>query len=122
MLQRFGAEVDRFNLSTGSYEARHRLGVTMRFAVYLSVCLCSFRYGIAGLRLWDQRWATSFRGTVDCHNDNKEKGDRSFESLLKDLTNLGESYVLEEIVDLLNLGDMPMKMTSCNHLQSVAKL
>ena len=47
------------------------------------------------------------RYCLDCHNDNKEKGDRSFESLLKDLTNLGESYVLEEIVDLLNLGDMP---------------
>ncbi len=80
----------------------------MRFAVYLSVCLCSFRFGMAepqalGPEVGDfiQRYC------LDCHNDDKEKGDRSFESLLNHLTNPEESYVLEEIVDLLNLGDMP---------------
>ena len=44
---------------------------------------------------------------IDCHNDDKEKGDRSFEAFIKDPANPDEHFTLEEIVDLLNLGDMP---------------
>ena len=80
----------------------------MRFAVYLSVYLCSFRFGTAEPEaLGPQVVDFIQRYCIDCHNDDKEKGDRSFEALLKDLTNPEETYVLEEIVDLLNLGDMP---------------
>lgn len=44
---------------------------------------------------------------IDCHNDEKEKGDRSFVSLLRNPDAPDEQFTLEEIVDLLNLGDMP---------------
>ena len=44
---------------------------------------------------------------LDCHNDDKEKGDRSFEAFLTNPEDPDEHFTLEEIVDLLNLGDMP---------------
>ena len=44
---------------------------------------------------------------IDCHNDEKEKGDRSFEAFLQNPDDPNELFTLEEIVDLLNLGDMP---------------
>ncbi len=44
---------------------------------------------------------------LDCHNDEKEKGDRSFESFLANAEDPEELFTLEDIVDLLNLGDMP---------------
>ncbi len=44
---------------------------------------------------------------LDCHNDDKEKGDRSFEAFLQNPEDPNELFTLEEIVDLLNLGDMP---------------
>lgn len=44
---------------------------------------------------------------IDCHNDEKEKGDRSFEAFLLNPEDPDELFTLEEIVDLLYLGDMP---------------
>ena len=44
---------------------------------------------------------------LDCHNSEKEKGYRSFEAFLHDPEDPDELFTLEEIVDLLNLGDMP---------------
>lgn len=80
----------------------------MRITVCLSLCLFSFRFAMAEPRALGPEVGEFIRKyCLNCHNDNKEKGDRSFESLLKNLTNPEETYVLEEIVDLLNLGDMP---------------
>ena len=44
---------------------------------------------------------------LDCHNDQKEKGDRSFERFLENPQNPEDLTTLEEILDMLNLGDMP---------------
>jgi hypothetical protein len=44
---------------------------------------------------------------LDCHNNEKEKGDRSFENFIANPQNPDELYTLEEMVDMLNLGDMP---------------
>ena len=49
------------------------------------------------------------RYCMDCHDADTEKGDRNFESLLKSPDEVGQYQALEEILEQLNLGEMPPK-------------
>lgn len=44
---------------------------------------------------------------VDCHGEEKEKGDRRLDGLSADMSDPGNLILLEESLDMLNLGDMP---------------
>lgn len=44
---------------------------------------------------------------IACHGDEKQKGDRRFDSLNLDFHNLDTAWDWEEILDMLNLGEMP---------------
>lgn len=47
------------------------------------------------------------RYCLDCHNAEKEKGDRSFEHFLESPNELSHLQTIEEILEQLNLGEMP---------------
>ncbi|QGJ69342.1 Cytochrome c domain-containing protein [Planctomycetales bacterium 10988] len=49
------------------------------------------------------------RYCIDCHDDYSELGDRSFEAFLKNPDGKEQHLILEEILDQLNLGQMPPK-------------
>ncbi len=44
---------------------------------------------------------------ITCHGEEKQKGDRRFDQLTLDFQNLDTAWDWEEILDLLNLGEMP---------------
>lgn len=44
---------------------------------------------------------------IDCHGEEKQKGDRRFDELSLDFHDLNTAWDWEEILDLLNLGEMP---------------
>ena len=44
---------------------------------------------------------------IECHGSKKQKGDRRFDKLTGDFTNLEEAEVFQEILDQLNLAQMP---------------
>ena len=44
---------------------------------------------------------------VQCHGPDKQKGDRRFDQLTGDFTQLAEAEAFQEILDQLNLGEMP---------------
>ncbi|MBC9868399.1 MAG: DUF1592 domain-containing protein [Opitutae bacterium] len=44
---------------------------------------------------------------IDCHGEKKQKGDRRFDSLTLDFEDLDTAWDWEEILDMLNLGEMP---------------
>ena len=46
---------------------------------------------------------------VQCHGQDKQKGDRSFDQLTGNFGNLEEAESFQEILDQLNLGEMPPK-------------
>lgn len=49
------------------------------------------------------------RYCMDCHDADTEKGDRNFEPFLKIPNAVGQHVALEEILEQLNLGEMPPK-------------
>ena len=49
------------------------------------------------------------RYCMDCHDADTEKGDRSFEPFLKSPSAVSQHATLEEILEQLNLGEMPPK-------------
>ena len=49
------------------------------------------------------------RYCLECHNASKQKGDRRFDRLRIDFSNAHSAENLQEILDTLNLGDMPPK-------------
>ena len=49
------------------------------------------------------------RYCMDCHDADTEKGDRNFESFLKTSGAISQHQTLEEILEQLNLGEMPPK-------------
>lgn len=49
------------------------------------------------------------RYCIDCHDADTEKGDRSFEPFLKNPNAVDQHMALEEILEQLNLGEMPPK-------------
>ena len=44
-----------------------------------------------------------------CHDDDTQKGDRQFDNMTFDLANPHTGEALQEILDQLNLGEMPPK-------------
>ena len=44
---------------------------------------------------------------IECHGSKKQKGDRRFDKLTGDFTNLEEAEAFQEILDQLNLAEMP---------------
>ena len=44
---------------------------------------------------------------IRCHGPEKQKGDRRFDSVTDDFTSLNEAETFQEILDQLNLGEMP---------------
>ena len=44
---------------------------------------------------------------IDCHNEDKDKGDRRLDNLSHDFTNYDTQMAWEEVLDQLNLGEMP---------------
>ncbi len=44
---------------------------------------------------------------ISCHGDEKQKGDRRFDTLSLNFDDVDEAWSWEEILDMLNLGDMP---------------
>jgi hypothetical protein len=52
------------------------------------------------------------RYCMDCHDAATEKGDRNFESFLKTPVAIDQHQTLEEILEQLNLGEMPPKKKS----------
>ena len=44
---------------------------------------------------------------IDCHGPDKQKGDRRFDRLAGDFSNLDEAETFQEILDQLNLAEMP---------------
>ena len=44
---------------------------------------------------------------IQCHGPDKQKGDRRFDQLTGDFTQLAEAEAFQEILDQLNLGEMP---------------
>ena len=46
---------------------------------------------------------------IPCHGEEKQKGDRRFDKLTGDFTRLKEAEVFQEILDQLNLAEMPPK-------------
>lgn len=44
---------------------------------------------------------------VGCHGEEKQKGDRRLDGLTADLSDSGNLILIEEMLDMLNLGDMP---------------
>ncbi len=46
---------------------------------------------------------------IQCHGEEKQKGDRRFDSLGTDFQSDDTAYVWQEILDVLNLGEMPPK-------------
>ena len=46
---------------------------------------------------------------VQCHGPDKQKGDRRFDQLTGDFAKLEEAETFQEILDQLNLGEMPPK-------------
>src|SRR5688572_21639962 len=46
---------------------------------------------------------------IDCHGAEKQKGDRRFDQLSLPAKSADDLVVLQEIIDQLNLGDMPPK-------------
>jgi len=44
---------------------------------------------------------------IGCHGEEKQKGDRRFDFLDLDFTNEDTAYAWQEILDMINLGDMP---------------
>ena len=44
---------------------------------------------------------------IECHGEKKQKGDRRFDELTLDFHNQDEAWTWEEILDMLNLGEMP---------------
>lgn len=44
---------------------------------------------------------------IDCHGEKKQKGDRRFDQLTRDFHDLDTAWDWEEILDMLNLGEMP---------------
>ena len=44
---------------------------------------------------------------VDCHGEEKQKGDRRLDGLTGDFSDSGNLLLIEEMLDMLNLGDMP---------------
>tara|TARA_R110002049_G_scaffold305056_3_gene501167 strand:+ start:125169 stop:127739 length:2571 start_codon:yes stop_codon:yes gene_type:complete len=51
------------------------------------------------------RFVTTY--CLQCHNEKQQKGDRSFESFLESPDDQEHLATLEEILDLINLGEMP---------------
>ena len=47
------------------------------------------------------------RYCMECHDADTEKGDRNFEPFLKNPSDKRQHMILEEILDSLNLGEMP---------------
>ena len=52
------------------------------------------------------------RYCIDCHNADSEKGDRNFESLITSRPSKGHHETLKEVLDQLNLGEMPPRKNS----------
>ena len=46
---------------------------------------------------------------IQCHGAEQQKGDRRFDQLTGDFTKLAEAEAFQEILDQLNLGEMPPK-------------
>ncbi|MEC7776797.1 MAG: c-type cytochrome domain-containing protein, partial [Planctomycetota bacterium] len=46
---------------------------------------------------------------VQCHGPEKQKGDRRFDKLIGDFSILKEAELFQEILDQLNLAEMPPK-------------
>ena len=44
---------------------------------------------------------------IECHGEEKQKGDRRFDQLTLDFHDLDTAWDWEEILDLMNLGEMP---------------
>ena len=44
---------------------------------------------------------------IQCHGPDKQKGDRRFDQLTGNFTQLAEAEAFQEILDQLNLGEMP---------------
>ena len=44
---------------------------------------------------------------IRCHGPDKQKGDRRFDTLTGDFTSLEDAEMFQEILDQLNLGEMP---------------
>ncbi|MDA8527718.1 DUF1587 domain-containing protein, partial [Opitutaceae bacterium] len=44
---------------------------------------------------------------VGCHGEDKQKGDRRLDGLSLDFSQSGNLTLIEEVLDMLNLGDMP---------------
>ena len=44
---------------------------------------------------------------IDCHGAEKQKGDRRFDGLTEDVSGIEDLEMWQEVLDLLNLGDMP---------------
>jgi hypothetical protein len=55
------------------------------------------------------------RYCLECHNDKREKGDRSFQHWLKQPGAPGQHGLLEEMLDQLNLGEMPPHKKGIKH-------
>ena len=44
---------------------------------------------------------------IDCHGVDKQKGDRRFDGLTENVSGIEDLEMWQEVLDLLNLGDMP---------------
>ena len=77
----------------------------------------AFTFCVAVLTLWQGALSASgFDPAVtkfvskycsSCHNSKQQKGDRSFEDFLETPSDADQHETLEEILDLINLGEMP---------------
>ncbi|MBT3480246.1 MAG: DUF1592 domain-containing protein [Opitutales bacterium] len=65
-----------------------------------SVLLSSISFGSSRTEFLQQH-------CIDCHGPHKEKGDRRLDGLTDEITGLEDIELWQEVLDMLNLGDMP---------------
>jgi hypothetical protein len=89
--------------------ARRWVPIPARLSALLLVALSWLHPGPAGAATTES--VQRFLGTYchDCHGPEKQKGDRRFDQLTLPATRLDTLIDLQDIVDQLNLGDMPPK-------------
>lgn len=118
MLHRFGVEVDPFGIHWGTLEGFSERGGPILFPYRRSHVLWIGSFVFAAMMLNVSTQASPEDMSADptqflknhcfrCHGEKKQKSDRRFDHLGMDLNNDVTAFEWQEILDMINLGEMP---------------
>ena len=125
MLQNFGLDLDQYNTSSELLQGSKKLAKSFEWEIYsiLRFGACFYFFPIVNLshakvlELDSSVFEFTNKYCIQCHGPEKQKGDRSFHQLSErisgkqviDLSKEEKIHLLQDLLDQLNLGEMPPK-------------